>query len=103
MTRRAVAALVGLGVAVSLAVAVFAAPWASIDPDGLERVAVDEGFEGSVTEHVSVDSPAADYSTWVWRGVGVVIVFAIASGLTALAAHRRPDAPADVEPSPTMG
>ena len=94
MSRRAIALVVALGLVLSLGIAVFAAPWASSSPDGLERVAADEGFEDSATAHATADSPAADYSTWAWRALGVVLVFAIAAGLTAVAAGRRHDAEA---------
>ncbi len=89
MTRRAVALLVAVGLTLSLGIAVFGAPWASSSPDGLERVAADEGFEATATDHVAGDSPAADYSTWFWRAVGVVVVFGLAAGLTAATSRRR--------------
>lgn len=94
MSRRAVALVVALGLVVSLGIAVFAAPWASSSPDGLQRVAADEGFEASETAHATADSPAAGYSTWMWRAAGVVLVFALAGGLTAIAGIRRRTAPA---------
>ena len=106
MSRRAAAALlVAVGLAVSLAVAVVAAPWARDSPDGLERVAFDEGLEASAAEHVTADSPAADYSTWAWRGAGVVLVFVLAAGFTAASSGWRPgavrtSAPADAAASP---
>ena len=89
MSRRVVAVVVAVGLALSLGIAVFAAPWASSSPDGLERVATDEGFESTAAEHVAGSSPAADYSTWAWRAVGVVVVFGLAVGLTKLSTHRR--------------
>lgn len=54
------------GLLVSLAVAFFVSPLASGDPDGLERVAIDEGFGGSAEDHALGDSPLADYAV---RGV----------------------------------
>ena len=53
MSRRAIALVVALGLVLSLGIAVFAAPWASSSPDGLERVAADEGFEDSATAHAT--------------------------------------------------
>lgn len=89
MSRRAVAVAVGVGLALCLGIAVFAAPWASGSPDGLERVAMDEGFDGEATEHALADSPAADYSTGPWRALGVVVVFVVVVGATAMARRRR--------------
>jgi cobalt/nickel transport system permease protein len=83
------------GLAIALVVVLFA-PWASADPDGLERVAEDLGFLG-----VGLDAPyqlLPDYtipllgetslSTVVAGAVGVLIVAAIAIGLGRLL--RRP-------------
>ncbi len=36
--------------------------YASSDPDGLNRVAEDEGFASTESEHTSADSPLADYA-----------------------------------------
>jgi hypothetical protein len=39
--------LVALGLALAVGLAFFAAPYASSSPDGLDRVAADEGFAGA--------------------------------------------------------
>ena len=93
MSRRALAVGVGAGLALCLGIAVFAAPWASSSPDGLERVAIDEGFEGEASEHALADSPAADYSTGPWRALGVVMVFVVVVGATKVARQLRSRAP----------
>lgn len=49
------------GFIVALAVAGVASYYASSQPDGLERVAEDEGFLDTATEHAVADSPLADY------------------------------------------
>lgn len=103
MSRRGVAVLVAVALAVSLAVAVFAAPWASGAPDGLERVAIDHGFDGEASEHALAESPAADDSMWAWRAAGVVLVFGLATGVTVLSARRRRDPAAVVAPGPPAG
>lgn len=54
------------GLLVSLAVAFFVSPLASGDPDGLERVAIDQGFEGTAEDHALGDGPLADYAV---RGI----------------------------------
>lgn len=54
------------GVLVTLGLALFVSPWASSDPDGLERVARDQGFADEERDHALSDSPVADYQV---RGV----------------------------------
>jgi membrane protease YdiL (CAAX protease family) len=86
-------AIVALALAVGLATAV--APFASSSPDGLERVAADEGFAAAGE---ASDGPLADYAfpgvenerlaTGLAGFVGALGVFAIGYGL-ALAIRRR--------------
>ncbi|MET0696949.1 MAG: energy-coupling factor ABC transporter permease [Acidimicrobiia bacterium] len=52
-------AAAGLVVAALLVLVV--APLASSEPDGLERVAIDQGFIDSAEDHPLADSPLADY------------------------------------------
>ncbi len=94
MSRRVLALLVAGGLAVALAVAVVAAPWASSEPDGLERVATDEGIAAEQDAHALAASPAADYAAAPWRAAGVVLVFALGAGLTAVVRTRRRGDPA---------
>lgn len=54
------------GLLLALVVAGVASYYASGAPDGLERVATDQGFIDREREHTAGDSPLADYST---RGV----------------------------------
>jgi hypothetical protein len=80
--------------AVALALAFFVGPVASSEPDGLERVALDEGFARAEEEHALADLPTADYAvegidddglgTGVAGVLGVAITFAAAGGLLAL-------------------
>lgn len=89
-------AFVAAGLLVAVAVAVLAGPFASSAPDGLERVAEDEGFAAAADEHDLAGSPVADYQV---RGVdderagsavaglaGVLLTFGL--GLGAFAALR---------------
>lgn len=94
MSRRALCLLVAGGLALTMVLALFVAPWASSEPDGLERVATDQGFLDREADHTFAGSPAAGYATGPWRVAGVVVVFALASGVTALAVRgrRRADA-----------
>jgi hypothetical protein len=54
------------GLLVAAALALFVSPFASSDPDGLERVANDKGFATSERDHALKDGPVADYA---FRGV----------------------------------
>ncbi|MEV8247554.1 energy-coupling factor ABC transporter permease [Streptomyces rochei] len=49
------------GLATSLVLAGFVSFYASADPDGLEKVAADQGIDRKTEEHASADSPLADY------------------------------------------
>lgn len=83
--------LAGLAVAAVLAVAL--GPLASTSPDGLERVASDEGFDGTAREHATTDHLFADYAVSALDGplsqavaaiVGIGFTFAIGAGLLAV-------------------
>lgn len=79
----------GLGLAAALAF--FVSPHASGEPDGLNRVAIDEGFADEETNHALADTPTAGYavegvdddglSTGLAGLIGVAVTFAIAGGL----------------------
>jgi hypothetical protein len=79
--------LAGLFVALGLALVI--SPFASSSPDGLNRVAIDKGFDKSATSHALDDSPLAGYAV---KGVdnaklskglsgliGVLITFGVGS------------------------
>ena len=55
------------GLLVGLALALFLSPFASSSPDGLEKVAAEERFDGTMRDHDTADSPLADYGV---EGVG---------------------------------
>lgn len=85
--------LVVTGLAVAIALVVLVAPRADADPDGLERVAADQGIDAGQQEHDLASSPLADYGitgddgtvgTAVAGVVGVVVVFAMGYGLFVL-------------------
>jgi cobalt/nickel transport system permease protein len=99
--RLKLAAFVGLGLAVALALAFFVSPQASSEPDGLNKVAADEGFADQETAHALDDSPVAGYevdgvdderlSTGLAGVVGVTVTFAVMAGLyLGLRALKRP-------------
>jgi PDGLE domain len=91
------------GVLVALALAAGVSYYASSQPDGLERVAEDEGFVDTAREHGLADGPLADYgvegvddertSVGLAGVAGVVATLAIGTGLFRLL--RRPDRPGD--------
>ena len=92
MLRATLAAL-----AVALVMAALASPFASSAPDGLERVAADQGF---VDRGRTQDAPVPDYgmpgvedprvATGLAGFAGTLAVFALGAGLTALVRRPRP-------------
>lgn len=66
MDRRLKAFLV-TGLVVTALIAAVASGFASGEPDGLEKVALDEGLEATAEDHALDDSPLADYAV---DGVG---------------------------------
>ena len=111
MSRRSsITVFVVLGLGVALAFAFFVSPLASSEPDGLERVAIDQGFEGQAATHAMAGGPLADYSvtgvdnsrlsTGVSGVVGVVLCFLIGAALVlvirAIRSRRRSDTPSNI-------
>ena len=85
-SRRSILAFVSGGLAVALVLVFLVAPIASGDPDGLERVAIDNGFIESAREH-PLGGPLADYGV---SGIeneqtGTVLAGAIGVGATFVA------------------
>jgi cobalt/nickel transport system permease protein len=90
--------------------------YASAEPDGLERVAEDQGISEQAAEHPAAGSPLADYQASGVEdsrlsgaiagvvGVGVVLVFG--SGVTWAVRRRAADDPAGIasgRSAPTHG
>lgn len=91
------------GLAVASALALLAGPLASGEPDGLSRVAIDEGFAHTEEANpVEARSPVGGYAldgvgderaaTGLAGAFGVGLTFAVAAGLFRLLARRRPAA-----------
>ena len=88
------------GLLLAVALAIFVSPFASSSPDGLERVAEDEGFAETAAEHRLDDSPVADYAVdgvddeRVSGGlaglVGVLVTFGLGVGVFAVLRTLRP-------------
>ena len=90
--------VLALALAIGLATAV--SPFASSSPDGLERVAADEGFGDRGELHpVQGDAPLADYAfpgignervaTGLAGFTGALGVFALGAGLALVIRRRR--------------
>jgi hypothetical protein len=95
MSRRA---LLVVGLLVALLLAGGVSYYASSDPDGLNKVAIDQGFDEGEQAHDLEDGPFAGYeSSGIDNGrlsgavagvVGVVVTFALVGGLALLVARR---------------
>lgn len=98
--------------AVALVVATVVSQFAAPDPDGLERVAEDQGFAQSAEEHALAGAPFADYATQgldnetlslaIAGAVGVVITLLVGLGIVLAVRDRRAAATAPARP-PTPG
>lgn len=98
MRRPPTRVVVGVGLLLALFLAGFVSYYASTSPDGLNRVAQDQGFSQTQKEHVAADGPLAGYRTrgvedsrlsdGLARVLGAGAVLLLASGLT-FAVRRR--------------
>lgn len=90
-SRRGVWLLVGIGIVVSLLLAGAVSFYASSSPDGLEKVAEDQGFIDTAQDSAVAGSPLADYgvqgvdddrlSVGLAGVLGVVVVLVVAFAL----------------------
>ncbi|WP_030317519.1 energy-coupling factor ABC transporter permease [Streptomyces sp. NRRL B-3229] len=98
------------GLAASLVLAGFVSFYASASPDGLEKVAADQGIDAKTEEHASADSPLADYgvkdvedarlSGGLAGVIGVGVTVVAGTGVFWAVRRRRS---ADVSPASTSG
>jgi hypothetical protein len=78
------------GLIVALGLAFFVSPFASTSPDGLNKVAIDKGFDSSATDSATADSPLAGYAVAgvddasVSKGLSGIIGVAITFGLAMI-------------------
>lgn len=92
------------GLVTALALAGFGSFYASASPDGLERVATDQGIDKNVEEHAAAGSPLADYgvkdvsnariSGGLAGVIGVGATVVVGSGVFYVVRRRRTDEPA---------
>ncbi len=93
-----------VGIAVALALAFLVAPYASSQPDGLEKAAAEMGIDTGVVDHALANGPLADYaiaevdnpalSTGLAGIVGVTVTLGVCLGLFgAMRFARRKRAP----------
>lgn len=88
------------GLLVGLGLALLVSPFASSSPDGLEKVATDEGFDEAARDHDLGRGPLADYGvegidderigTGVAGVIGTLVTFGIGLGLFAVVRSLRP-------------
>lgn len=101
MTRRIrLRAFLVAGIVVAACLAFFVSPWASGAPDGLNRVAIDEGFAATEAPNALDDVPTAGYSvrgvddeglsTGLAGVIGVAATFAVTAGVFLAVRARRP-------------
>lgn len=98
MRRLTFGAFLAAGLLVCLGLVFFVAPRASSSPDGLSRVAIDEGLDTNERPSAMADSPTAGYavdgvdheglSTGLAGAIGVGATFALGLGLVAVLRRR---------------
>ena len=101
---------VAYGLLVALAIAVFVSPFASTDPDGLEKVAETHGLAGKAAGAPLVAAPVPDYAmpgigragvaTAVAGLLGTVVVFGLSLVVARVVAPRKPTGFSDTPPEP---
>ncbi|MGZ5384519.1 MAG: energy-coupling factor ABC transporter permease [Acidimicrobiia bacterium] len=106
--RTAIGGFVAVGLAVALGLVIFVAPLANSNPDGLERVAQDQGFIATAEDSPAADSPLADYGvagleddrtgTAVAGIIGTVLVFAAGTGVLMVVRRRRAQSASKLSP-----
>jgi cobalt/nickel transport protein len=96
---------VWVGIVVTLVLAGVVSFYASSSPDGLEKVATDEGFIDRAEDSDTAGSPLADYGTsgvederlsvGIAGVIGVFATFAAAGGIFWLVARKNPERGSD--------
>ncbi|MFD5878633.1 energy-coupling factor ABC transporter permease [Streptomyces yangpuensis] len=99
------------GLVTALVLAGFVSFYASADPDGLEKVAADQGIDQKAEEHAAAGSPLADYgvkdvedarlSGGLAGAIGVGVTVVAGTGIFWAVRRRTTDAPAATAASST--
>ena len=99
MKRISTLAFILIGIAAAVALVVFLAPNANPNPDGLQKVAADQGIDSDARDHALADRPLADYGlsgvdnryvgTWVAGLTGVALTFVMGAGLVFVVRRAR--------------
>ncbi|MEU0524460.1 energy-coupling factor ABC transporter permease [Streptomyces niveus] len=99
VTSRSPRGLLAAGLGTALLLAGVVSFYASANPDGLEKVAADKGFDKKVEEHAAADSPLADYgvadisdsrlSGGLAGAIGVGATVVVGSGIFYVVQRRR--------------
>lgn len=107
--RRGTGAVVAVGLAVTAALAFVVGPLASDAPDGLERVAIDQGFVDTADAHDLAGLPTADYavrgvddhglSTGLAGLLGVAVTFGVTGTVVWLVRRRSSGASPSAPPA----
>jgi cobalt/nickel transport system permease protein len=97
-----------IGIAAAVALVILLAPNANPNPDGLEKVAADQGLDTEVRNHALADAPLADYGvsgvdnryvgTWVAGLIGVAVTFVVGAGIVYVVRRARRPAPPPTNP-----
>jgi cobalt/nickel transport system permease protein len=97
--RTAIGGFVAVGLIVALGLVIFVAPLANSNPDGLERVAEEQGLITNSEESATAGSPLADYGvtgvesdrtgTLLAGTIGTILVFAAGTGILLAVRRRR--------------
>jgi hypothetical protein len=90
----------GCGLLVAIVLALFVSPSASSAPDGLEKVAADQGFAGAAKESPADEGPLAGYSvqgvkdeqsgTGIAGLIGTLLTFGLAVAVLRLVRAKLP-------------
>ena len=96
--RPGIRAVAVVGVLAALLIAGVLSHYAADSPDGLERVAEDQGIAGAAEPSATEDGPLAGYETGVGDdrlsgglagALGVIVVLGVTGGVVLLARRRR--------------
>lgn len=106
--RLSLLAFVAIGLLAAAALVVFVAPRASSSPDGLEKVAAEQGIDTDVREHAFDDGVFADYGvegvehaglgTAVAGLLGIAVTFGVCVGAIWIFRRRRNPPPPPAVP-----